>query len=220
MDESKSSKPTMTGIAHTAGLIAGALSGATGESAATRDLFASIQGRRSHKKFKPGVIPRERIELLLENAVLAPNHKMTQPWGFLVLGERAQHAYAETKARLKLAGQQPAAVADKSQKMMAEVMSIPVILGVTQRVDEDPEREREDYAAVFMAIQNLLLSATAMGLGTKLHTGDILEDGWLRDALQVNDRERIVAFIDVGEPAEELPPKKRIPASEKTRWLL
>ena len=71
-----------------------------------------------------------------------------------------------------------------------------------------------------MAIENLLLAATAMGLGTKMHSGDILEDGWLRDALQVNDRERIVAFIDVGEPAEEMPQKKRIPASEKTRWLL
>jgi nitroreductase len=71
-----------------------------------------------------------------------------------------------------------------------------------------------------MAIQNLLLAGTALGLGTKLHTGDILDDGWLRDALHVNDRERIVTFIDVGEPAEELPAKKRTPAADKTRWLL
>jgi nitroreductase len=144
---------------------------------------------------------------------------MTQPWGFLVFGERARRAYAETKARLKLAGQGAEAIAEKSQKLIDEVLEIPLLLGVTQRVDEDPHREREDYAAVFMAIQNLLLTATALGLGSKMHTGDILEDGWLRDELQMNDRDRIVAIIDLGEPADELPPKKRIPASEKTRWL-
>ena len=219
MEETRT-KPTIAGIAHTAGLITGALTGQASADAPTRDLFTSIQSRRSHKKFKPGVVAREQMELLLDSAVLAPNHKMTQPWGFLVLGERTQHAYAETKARLKLGAQDSEAVAGKSQKMIEEVMAIPAIIGVTQRVDEDPHREREDYAAIFMAIENLLLTATAMGLGTKLHTGDILGDGWLRDALQVNDRERIVAFIDVGEPAEDLPPKKRIPASEKTRWLL
>jgi nitroreductase len=219
MEESKT-KPTIAGIAHTAGLIAGALTGQAAERGAGRDVFASIHGRRSHKKFKPGAVARDQIELLLDSAVLAPNHKMTQPWGFLVLGERTQHAYAETKARLKLGAQDGAAASEKAQKMIHEVMAIPAIIGVTQRVDEDPHREREDYAAIFMAIENLLLAATAMGLGTKMHSGDILEDGWLRDALQVNDRERIVAFIDVGEPAEEMPPKKRIPASEKTRWLL
>ncbi len=212
-------KVDLTKIAHTAGLVAGALTSASGELTPTRDLFASIHARRSHKKFKPTAISEETIKLLLDNAVLAPNHKMTQPWGFLVFGERARRAYAETKARLKLAGQAPHVVAEKAQKLIDEVLEIPVLLAVTQRVDEDPHREREDYAAIFMGIQNLLLSATALGLGTKMHSGDVLEDGWLRDALQINDRERIVAIIDLGEPLDEMPPKKRIPASEKTRWL-
>ncbi|HSL72500.1 MAG TPA: nitroreductase family protein, partial [Longimicrobiales bacterium] len=147
----------------------------------------------------------------------APNHKLTEPWGFLVLGPRTKRAYAETKARLKLGARDDA---EKAQKMIDEVMAIPAIVGVTQRLDDDPIRREEDYAAVFMAIQNLLLAATSLGLGTKMHTGEILEDKELRDALQVNDGERIVAFVDVGEPAEELPPKKRVLATERTRWLL
>src|SRR5262245_55442735 len=148
MKEGKKHNLDLTKLAHTAGLVTGALAGDSGELPPSRDLFASIQARRSHKKFKPTEITNETIQLLLDNAVLAPNHKMTQPWGFLVFGERARQAYAETKARLKLAGQGEEAIAEKSQKLIDEVLEIPLLLGVTQRVDEDPHREREDFAAV------------------------------------------------------------------------
>lgn len=208
----------MAEVAHAAGLIAGALEREPPATAPVRDVFDSIRARRSHKRFKPDPVERAVLEQLLEAAVLAPNHKLTEPWGFLVLGPRTKRAYAETKARLKLGARHDAA--EKAQKMIDEVMAIPAIVGVTQRLDDDPIRREEDYAAVFMAIQNLLLAATSLGLGTKMHTGDILEDKELRDALQVNDGERIVAFVDVGEPAEELPPKKRVLATERTRWLL
>ena len=187
------------------------------EPAPTRDLFSSIHTRRSHKRFKPAELDREQIIVLLEAAVRAPNHKLTEPWGFIVLGPQAKRAYAEARARLKFGGD--GAAPEKVLQAMNETTAIPVIIAVTQRLDEEPVRREEDYAAVFMAIQNLLLAATAMGLGTKVHTGGILDDGWLRDALHINDRERVVAYVDVGEPADELPPKKRIPAAEKTRWL-
>jgi len=206
-------------VAHTAGLIAGVFGEGTSTTIMpTRDLFSSIQQRRSHKRFKPGALDREKIGLVLDAAVLAPNHKMTQPWGFLVLGPQTKRAYAETKARLKLGGE--GVGSEKARKIVEEVMEIPGIIAVTQRLDEDPIRREEDYAAVFMAVQNLLLAATALGLGTKLHTGSILEDGWLRDALHVGDRERVVTYIDIGEPLEEMPPKSRLPAAEKTKWLL
>src|SRR5688572_31162236 len=183
----------------------------------TRDLFSSIQQRRSHKRFKPGALDREKIGLVLDAAVLAPNHKMTQPWGFLVLGPQTKRAYAETKARLKLGGE--GVGSEKARKIVEEVMEIPGIIAVTQRLDENPIRREEDYAAVFMAVQNLLLAATALGLGTKIHTGDILDDALFRSALGLEETDRLVAIVDVGEPADEPAPKKRALASEKTRWL-
>lgn len=219
--EKKRRAGLLTRVAHTAGLLTGTLGGSEGEAALTptRDLFDSIQLRRSHKRFKGGAIDRAQILTLLEAAVLAPNHKLTEPWGFLVLGERAKQAYGETKARIKAGGQTGTDASAKSQKMIEEVMAIPSIIAVTQTEDGDAVRREEDYAAVFMAIQNLLLAATALGLGTKIHTGSILSDAWLREQLQVESNRRIVAFVDVGQPAEELPAKRRAAVTEKTRWL-
>jgi nitroreductase len=206
-------------VARAAGWVAGAIQGSEPDLLPTRDLFGSIKLRRSHKKFKPGPVDAVRIRLLLDAAVMAPNHKLTQPWGFLVFGQRAKHVYAETKARLKLGDHMGVEGRGKAETMIADVLAIPTIIGVTQKQDQDPIRREEDYAAVFMAIQNLLLAATAMGLGTKIHTGDILDDAQFRDAIRVAEDERLVAIIDVGEPLEELPPKNRVPAADKTRWL-
>jgi nitroreductase len=211
-------------VAHTAGLLTGTFSEAQngqpeGDLVPTRDLFGSMLERRSHKKFKDTPIDRTRIQTLLEAAVLAPNHKLTEPWGFVVMGERAKRAYGETKARIKVGSEAELDGSSKAQKIVDEIVAVPAVLAVTQRLDSDPHRREEDYAAVFMAIQNLLLAATALGLGTKIHTGSILEDGWLREALGVSNKDRIVALIDVGEPEDELPPAKRTAASEKTRWL-
>ena len=98
-------------------------------------------------------------------------------------------------------------------------MGVPAVIGVTQKLDDDPVRREEDYAAVFMAIENMLLAATALGLGTKVQTGNILDDAAFRGDLGLRDKERLVALIHVGQPADEMPAKKRAPASEKTRWL-
>ena len=215
----KSKSKKVEKLARAAGWVAGAVEGGLSLATPTRDLFGSIKQRRSHKKFKSAEVDPEKIRMLLDAAVLAPNHKLTQPWGFLVMGPRAKHVYADTKARLKLAGHMGVEGKAKAEQMIAEVLEIPTILGVTQRLDHDPMRREEDYAAVFMAIQNLLLAATALGLGTKIHTGDILDDTLFRSALGLTAQDRLVAIVDVGEPADEPAPKKRAPASEKTRWL-
>lgn len=218
--EKKKRGEQLTKVIHRVGLLTGTLGDADSkELTPTRDLFGSIQFRRSHKRFKAAPIDRLQIQTLLEAAVLAPNHKLTEPWGFLVLGERAKRAYAETKARIKAGSPAGTDAAAKSQKIVEEILAIPAIVAVTQKQDADPMRREEDYAAVFMAIQNLLLAATALGLGTKLHTGSILSDAWLREALKVESDERIVAFVDVGEPAEDVPARRRTAVSEKTRWL-
>ena len=63
----------------------------------------AIAQRRSIKKFEDRPLTREEIEPLLDAAVLAPNHKLTQPWRFYVLGPEARRRYGlalgERKAR-------------------------------------------------------------------------------------------------------------------------
>jgi len=57
------------------------------------DLHEAIRARRSVRQFTPRPIGREQIEQLLDSAVQAPNHRLTQPWRFYVLGPEARRAY-------------------------------------------------------------------------------------------------------------------------------
>ena len=63
----------------------------------------AIRSRVSVKEYTPRAVPRDQIERLLELAVLVPNHRMTQPLDFRVLGTGAKRAYAEALAGRKTA---------------------------------------------------------------------------------------------------------------------
>lgn len=185
------------------------------------EAFDAIAGRRSIKRFAPRVIGREEIERLLEAAVLAPNHRMTEPWGFLVLGSEAKRAYAEVRARHKAENAADASArAAVRTKVVDETMAVPVIVAVTSYLAEDPLVREEDFAATYMAIENLLIAATSCGLGTHLRTGKLLDHAELRAALDIGRRERLVAAVYLGESVEVPVAKRRAPAAQKTRWLL
>ncbi|MGH7553826.1 MAG: nitroreductase family protein, partial [Longimicrobiales bacterium] len=66
------------------------------------DLFDAIQRRRSHKRFLRKPVSRRELQVMFEAAVLAPNHTLTEPWGFVVMGDDAKRSYAEIRARTKV----------------------------------------------------------------------------------------------------------------------
>ncbi len=184
------------------------------------NLLDALRNRRSIKKFTSRPMTRADIEPLLDAAVLAPNHRMTEPWGFLVLGEGARRSYGQVLGgRRAQRVEDPEAAAAVREKSIREMVSVPAIVAVTTRLDENPEIREEDYAATFMAIQNFVLAATARGFGTHIKTGAVMADPALRAALGVEEGQRIVALIFLGEPEEVPAPKNRTPAAEKTVWL-
>jgi nitroreductase len=180
----------------------------------------AIQQRRTIKRFTERPISRGEIETLLAAATLAPNHRLTQPWRFYVLGPEARHGYGlalgDRKAR-KL--EDPAAARAMREAVAAEHRALPAMLAVALVTNENAEIREEDYAAVMMAIENLALTAVEMGLGTALKSGAVMDDPAARRAAGVRDGERIVAIVNLGEPAEVPPPKKREPASAMTTWM-
>ena len=111
-------------------------------------------------------ITREEIEHLLDAAVLAPNHHLTQPWRFYVLGPDARRRYGlalgERKAR-KLPD--PDAANAVREKTAAEYRAFPALIAVSMVLNESPETREEDYAAVMQAISNIMLAAVERGLG-------------------------------------------------------
>ena len=183
-------------------------------------LIDLLRQRRSVKKFTSRPVTRAEIEALLDAAILAPNHRLTEPWRFYVLGPDAREAYGLAvgirKAR-KI--EDPTASATMRDRVAAEHRALPAMIAVAIVKSDNPEIAEEDYAATMMGLQNLALTAVELGLGTAMRTGAVMGDEAARRAAGVAENERIVAIVNVGEPAE-MPggPKKR-GASEVTTWV-
>lgn len=184
------------------------------------DVFDTFAARRSIKSFTDRALTRAEIERLLDAAVLAPNHRMTQPWRFHVLGPEARRAYGEVLGARKARKLEDAAAGEMVRKKVAEEhAALPSMIAVSVRLDENPEIREEDYAATFMAIQNLSLAAVDAGLGAHIKTGAVMDDPAARAAAGIPEGERLVAIVNVGEPAQVASPKPRTPARELTSWL-
>ena len=180
----------------------------------------AIRDRRSVKRFTEQPVARKDIETLLSAATLAPNHRLTQPWRFYVLGPEARHAYGlalgDRKAR-KLEDSEAARA--MRETVAAEHRALPAMIAVAVVDSDNPEIREEDYAAAMMAVQNLSLSALELRLGTHIKTGGVMSDPAARAAAGVRDGERIIAIVNIGVPADVPSPKKREPASAYTTWV-
>ena len=180
----------------------------------------AIAQRRSIKQFQDRPISREDIEALLDAAVLAPNHHLTQPWRFHVLGPAARRrfglALGDRKAR-KVAD--PAQADAVREKTAAEHEAFPAFIAVAMTLHEKAETREEDYAAVMQAVAYLMLAAVERGLGTHMRTGAVMDDPVARAAIGAGEGERVVATLSVGVPAEVPEAKARQRSGEVTRWL-
>ena len=179
-----------------------------------------LQRRRSIKRFTDRPVTRDELEKLLAAAVLVPNHRLTEPWRFYVLGPEARYGYGlalgERKAR-KI--EDPDAARTMRDRVAAEHRALPVMIAVAMVMSDSPEAREEDYAATMMGIENMALAAVELGLGTAIRTGAVMADPAARAAAGVAENERIVAIVNVGEPADVPGGPKKTPASEYTRWV-
>lgn len=186
---------------------------------APHDVFGAMEARRSVKKFTDRRVARAEVERLLAVATLAPNHRLTEPWRFYVLGPESRRRYGAVLGGRKAKKVQDAdAAAQVLEKVAREHEALPAMIAVAMTVNEDAEQMREDYAATFMAIQNLALGAVALGLGTHIKTGAVMDDPGAREAAGVAEHERIVAIVNLGEPESVPDAKSRTAASDFTVW--
>jgi nitroreductase len=184
------------------------------------DVFDAIEARRSIRRFTTREVTRADIARLLDAFTRAPNHRMTQPWRFYVLGPEARAAYgAALGARKARKVEDEVAAAAVRDKVTREHATLPAMIAVAMVQDENPEIREEDFAAIFMGLQNLALAAESIGLGTHIKTGAVMDDPAARRAAGVRDGERVVAIVNVGEPAEVPGAKPRVRADELTTWL-
>lgn len=187
------------------------------------DAYEAMAQRTSTRSFTPDPVPRPLIERLLAAAVRAPNHKLTEPWRFAVLAGASARRFAELRrAHRATRFPDPAApeAAKAIDKTYREARDTPAFLIVMCAVSDDPVRQEEDFAATMMATENLLIAATAEGLGTYVRTGGIMGDAAVRELAQAPAAHRIVAIVSLGYPAEMQEPRRRSAPAEKTVWLV
>jgi len=166
------------------------------------DVETAIRTRRTHKAFAPEPLPRVELEELLELASWAPNHHLTAPWRFRVVGPRAL-------ARLKeAAGPEGAAKLDRC----------PTLIVVSAVLDEDPVQSEEDLHATAVASYIVLLAAHARGLAGYWRSPGLLRGEAGRAAVGLPDEERFVGLLHLGHPRQERPVPAR-PATETTIFL-
>lgn len=184
------------------------------------DPVALLETRRSIREFTSREVTRTEIETLLDAAVSAPNHRLTQPWRFYVLGPEARRALGLALGNRKARKiEDPAAAEAMRQRVADEHAALPLMIAVAVVQDENPEIREEDYAAGMMAVQNISLAAVALGLGTHIKTGAVMEDPAARAAMGVAEGERVIAMLNVGKPATVPPQKPRRAASSLTAWM-
>jgi nitroreductase len=159
------------------------------------DVDRAIRARRTHKQYGSEPVDEATVRELVELARWAPNHKLTNPWRFRLLGP-------DTRARIdELAGEVEA----------LKLRRAPTLVLVTAVRSEDPVLAEEDVQATAAAVYALLLAATARGLASYWRTPACFREAPIRELLGLEPREVMVALVHLGPPASDPPPKGRAP---------
>jgi nitroreductase len=186
------------------------------------DALEAISTRRSVAKVAEECPSREEIARLLDAAVRAPNHRLTEPWRFIVLRGSVLGQLGDAMAErvIRELGDSPD-IEIRAQIERARPLRAPVIVAVVYVPSEHPQAvETEDRYAVGAAMQNLLLAAHATGLAAHLRTGTAAIDPGVHRLLGLKPGEEIAAFVYLGYPVNPVgAPTRRTPASDRTIWL-
>jgi nitroreductase len=164
---------------------------------------AAIRSRRTHKVYGPEPVDRATLDELFELARWAPNHHLTEPWRFRVLGPQALDALKAA------AGPPDAAKLDRAPTL--------VVASVTQAGDED--QRREDLCAGACAVYIVLLAAHARGLAGYWRTPAVLRTPAGRAALGLGADELPLGLIHLGPRRQDREPPPRLEPAAVVTYL-
>ncbi|MEM2901253.1 MAG: nitroreductase family protein [Candidatus Bathyarchaeia archaeon] len=144
------------------------------------DALEAIRRRRSVRRFKPDPIPKETIEKLVDAGRWAPSGMNVQPWEFI--------AVTNPETRRRIAG-----ITDYGKFIAQAPLCIAVFC-------KDTKYYLEDGCA---AVENILIAATALGLGSCWVAGDKKRYvDQVREMLNVPRGYKLVALIAIGYPLD------------------
>lgn len=190
------------------------------------DTIDAINSRRSIRSFKPEPLPEGAVKAILEAAIQAPSGKNRQPWEFIVVGEDKRDDMIaimnEGIHEFKSGGGNVGSAENTTRIMQQAPVTIFIFnpygkvpwedITVEQRI-----MELVDVQSAGAAIQNMLLTATQLGIGSL----------WICDVFfayeglckWLNRDDAIVAAVSFGYTDEKPDARPRKSMDEVTRWL-
>jgi nitroreductase len=167
------------------------------------ELEEAIRTRRTHKAYGSEPVDRDTLAELLDLGRWAPNHHLTNPWRFRVVGARALERLKEA------AGPEAAGKLDRA----------PTLVTVSVVRSGDPVTDEEDLCAAACAAYIVLLAAHGRGLASYWRTPAVLRTEEGRAALEIGDDEHAIGLLHLGPARQEQRPPERAPARDVVSFL-
>lgn len=185
------------------------------------DLFEVIHGQRAYRAFTEQPVDEETIEQVLQAAVRAPSAENAQPWLFVVvqekarrqqLGELLHQAWTKGARDLVKDSLSTEIFEDVDRGLTDTLAKAPVMIVVA--VDTRLCNPYSEGASIYPAVQNLLLAAEGLGLGSTLTTILNFQQPTLEKLLALPDYAKPMAMVPLGWPEKKLGRSKRKPLSQ------
>ena len=193
------------------------------EQAATPEFFSVVLSQRACRRFADRPVGDDLVERCLEAATHAPSAENLQPWEFVVvrdaerraaIGDLTSRAWQGGGRRHSEGRLDPSLLDEVHRGAEGGIAAAPVIIVVGG--NSSVALASTLPSSVFPAVQNLLLAATALGLGSAMTTLATLFTDELRELLAMPADVRPMAVVPIGWPARPPGPPRRLPVSERT----
>jgi nitroreductase len=186
------------------------------------DFFDVVLSQRAARSFRPDDVDDATVATILTAATHAPSAENSQPFVFIVvrdpairsaIGDITERVWDGGARALETDRLSPALLDEVDQGARGGVAAAPVLIVVCgdARLTFAPTLG----SSVFPAVQNLLLAAHALGLGSTLTTLPVLGGGALSELLGLPDEVEPLAVIPLGHPSAPLGLPRRRPLAEK-----
>lgn len=187
------------------------------------DVIQAVETRCSIGRVKQDPVPKELVERILESAIHAPNHKITEPWRFHVFAGKGRGELARARAEVarrmaEAEGEEEEMIAGRVSRERKKAFRSPVVIAVISLAGRDEVETIENYAACCAAVQNMQLVAHSLGLGIIWRTGPPAYHPYMREFFGLGERDRIVAYLCLGYPDMGERSRRREPAGRHTVW--
>jgi nitroreductase len=199
------------------------------------DVFEVIGTQRAMRRLKPDPVPREYITKMIWAATRAPNGGNVQPWRFLVITDpakkrRLQEIYSEQWTKYLSMDSASAQAAQSPEQKRVRERTLAAGQYLADHLHEAPaiiipcgfllavNTGIASGSSIYPAIQNLMLAARALGLGTVLTTLHRQNEGAVRQLLGIPENAHTAALIPVGWPMGRFGAGPRLPVEAVTYW--